>query len=506
MEGGMRRIDAAHRLWCVVLVVAALVALVVNGTGGSAFGAGAGVAFSVDQIPGSGFGPADRVVALTFDDGPDPTFTPQVLAVLARYQVVATFFEIGWEVAARPDLTREVAAAGHSVQNHTWDHPDLTRVPASAWPAEVDNTTGLIRSVTGLTVSCLRPPYGAFNPSVVALAGQRDLTTVLWTGDAQDWKRPGVGAIVANALAGLRNGSIIGMHDGGGDRSQTVAALPTIIQTIQARGFRLVPICGRTGRTPGPFTQRVFNFGMAPAVGQPLTSATSVVGGMSTPDSRGLWTVAADGGIFTFGDAGFFGSAGGMRLNQPVVGMAATPSGRGYWLVAADGGIFTFGDAGFFGSGGGMRLNQPVVGMAATPDGRGYWLVASDGGIFAFGDAPFHGSMGAVRLNQPVVGMAADRVAGGYWLVASDGGIFTFGDAGFYGSTGAVRLNQPVVGMAATPCGRGYWLVASDGGIFTFGDAGFFGSRAGADPNDNYAAVAPAGGSGYWVIGERPVA
>ncbi len=90
----------------------------------------------------------------------------------------------------------------------------------------------------------------------------------------------------------------------------------------------------------------------------------------------------------------------------PVVGMAPTPDGGGYWLVAADGGIFSFGDAAFFGSTGGMRLNSPVVGMAPTPDGGGYWLVASDGGIFSFGDAPFVGSIGGVRLNSPVVGMS----------------------------------------------------------------------------------------------------
>ncbi len=87
--------------------------------------------------------------------------------------------------------------------------------------------------------------------------------------------------------------------------------------------------------------------------------------------------------------------------------MAATPDGKGYWLVAADGGIFTFGDAAFYGSEGGQHLNQPVVGMAPTPDGQGYWLVASDGGIFTFGDATFLGSEGGQHLNAPIVGMAA---------------------------------------------------------------------------------------------------
>ncbi|MGO9857160.1 MAG: hypothetical protein ACLPYY_19230, partial [Acidimicrobiales bacterium] len=116
---------------------------------------------------------------------------------------------------------------------------------------------------------------------------------------------------------------------------------------------------------------------------------------------------APDGGFFSYGDAAFYGSAGGLTLNRPIVGMAATPDGKGYWLVASDGGIFAYGDAAFEGSAGGLALNRPIVAMAATPDGKGYWLAALDGGVFTFGDAPFFGSMGATRLNQPIVGMAA---------------------------------------------------------------------------------------------------
>jgi len=101
----------------------------------------------------------------------------------------------------------------------------------------------------------------------------------------------------------------------------------------------------------------------------------------------------------------------------PVVGMAATPDGKGYWLVASDGGIFSFGDAQFYGSTGSFSLNEPVVGMAATPDGKGYWLVASDGGIFSFGDARFFGSEGGTQLVAPAVGMAATPNGDGYWLV-----------------------------------------------------------------------------------------
>jgi SpoIID/LytB domain protein len=215
----------------------------------------------------------------------------------------------------------------------------------------------------------------------------------------------------------------------------------------------------------------------------------------------GYWVAAPDGGIFTFGEAGFFGSTGGLRLNQPIVGMAATPRGEGYWLVASDGGIFTFGDAGFFGSTGSLKLNQPIVGMAPTPSGLGYWLVASDGGIFTFGDAGFFGSTGGVRLNKPVVGMASTPSGKGYWLVASDGGVFTFGDAGFFGSTGGVKLAQPVTGLASTPGGAGYWMLARDGGIFSFGDAGFFGSLPGTTTPGPAAAMRPTRtGGGYLIV------
>ncbi|MDQ1568466.1 MAG: hypothetical protein QOF96_3346 [Actinomycetota bacterium] len=226
---------------------------------------------------------------------------------------------------------------------------------------------------------------------------------------------------------------------------------------------------------------------------------------------QGYWFVAADGGIFAFGNAGFFGSTGSLRLRQPIVGMAATPSGNGYWLVAADGGIFAFGDAPFYGSTGNIRLSQPIVGMASTPTGKGYWFVARDGGVFAFGDAKFFGAAGGPP--SPVVGMAASPTGKGYWCVARDGTVYGFGDAAGLGSapkgaqaaglvptrsgngywvadaTGALyafgdartfggtgNLSQPVVGLAASPKGGGYWLVARDGGIFSFGDSRFFGS------------------------------
>ena len=236
----------------------------------------------------------------------------------------------------------------------------------------------------------------------------------------------------------------------------------------------------------------IFNYGNAGFFGSAgsLHLNKPVVGMAATADGKGYWLVATDGGIFNYGDAGFYGSTGSLTLNKPIVGMAPTPGGKGYWLVASDGGIFNYGDAGFFGSRGGQPLNKPIVGMAASASGKGYWLVATDGGIFNYGDAGFYGSTGSLTLNKPIVGMAPTPDGKGYWLVASDGGIFNYGDAGFFGSAGALPLNKPVVGMAATPDGKGYWLVATDGGIFNYGDAGFFGSTGGIHLNQPVVAMA----------------
>ena len=207
-----------------------------------------------------------------------------------------------------------------------------------------------------------------------------------------------------------------------------------------------------------------------------ISPSQPVVAVAATPDGGGYWLGAADGGVFSLGDASFYGSMGGVSLNSPVVGMAPTPDGGGYWLVGADGGIFAFGDAQYFGSMGGRPLAAPVVAMASTSDGGGYWLVGADGGIFAFGDAPFLGSMGGQPLNRPVVAISANAQGGGYWLVGADGGIFAFGGAPFLGSMGGQPLNRPVVAIASNPQAPGYWLMGADGGIFAFGTPGFLGS------------------------------
>ena len=227
----------------------------------------------------------------------------------------------------------------------------------------------------------------------------------------------------------------------------------------------------------------VFSFGNRTFKGSAAANPphAAIVASAMTCTGKGYWLAESNGEVLAFGDAGLQGSLAGTNLNQPIVAMATTPTSGGYWLAASDGGVFNFGDAPLHGSMGNKPLNQPIVAMASTPSGDGYWLAASDGGIFSFGDAEFHGSTGDIKLNQPIVGMAATPSGHGYWLVASDGGIFSFGDAAFYGSTGSMKLNRPVVDMVVAPSSQGYWLVASDGGVFSFGDAPFYGSM-GATP------------------------
>ena len=160
-----------------------------------------------------------------------------------------------------------------------------------------------------------------------------------------------------------------------------VLASLLVLTVVVISWFPVRAVSGASVKSPrvenlSPAPDSVVPFGGASLGVHALTSPKAPVVGMAaTPDGKGYWLAASDGGIFSFGDAQFYGSTGSISLNRPVVGMAATPDGKGYWLVASDGGIFSFGDAQFFGSGGGTRLAAPAVGMAAAPNGAGYWLV-----------------------------------------------------------------------------------------------------------------------------------
>ncbi len=233
----------------------------------------------------------------------------------------------------------------------------------------------------------------------------------------------------------------------------------------------------------------------------------------TTSSSHGYWLVGGDGGIFTFGSAQFYGSAGDLQLQRPVVGVTPTAEHSGYWLVGSDGGTFAFGSAGFFGSIPGLGiepagtsgsvqvLSAPIVGIVPSNDGRGYFMVGSDGGVFAFGDAQFEGSCPSIGgCSGAAVAVMPDASGDGYWLVTATGNIYTFGDAGYYGAPGASA--GAITSAVRTPDGSGYWILAANGGVFAYGDASYLGTpppgaAGGSDPATSIFSTAD--GGGYWV-------
>lgn len=177
-------------------------------------------------------------IALTIDDGPSPEYTPQVLRLLEKYRVTATFSMIGLEVDAHPGLVREVAAAGHKIANHTWSHLDLVYLSPAAVADQIGRATGAIHKATGRVPALFRAPYGAWSPVVLRQCAEAGMTPLDWSVDPRDWSRPGVAAIVGNIMRNTRTGSIILEHDGGGDRSQTVAALTIVLPRLLDAGYR----------------------------------------------------------------------------------------------------------------------------------------------------------------------------------------------------------------------------------------------------------------------------
>lgn len=247
--------------------------------------------------------------------------------------------------------------------------------------------------------------------------------------------------------------------------------------------------------------------GNAPGEGSIPNHPADIVASFAVPGGGGYWMVSKSGRVYSFGNAHFYGDTytdgitgltGSKPLNAPIVGGAPTANGKGYWLVAADGGVFNFGDASFHGStytygitglSGSRPLNAPIVGMVADPEGSGYWLIAADGGIFNFGGAPFYGSTyslgltgltGSRPLDAPIVDVYPSQDGRGYYMVAADGGVFNFGDAKFSGSAydygytglgGKHPLPAPVTAILPNPDGPGYYISCSNGQVIAIGGA-----------------------------------
>jgi uncharacterized delta-60 repeat protein len=218
-----------------------------------------------------------------------------------------------------------------------------------------------------------------------------------------------------------------------------------------------------------------------------ITSLQSATGGEPNAYRRSGESViiaTRQGRAVPLGAACQAGGADQFHPVLPVVGIASTPSSYGYWMVASDGGIFSFGDATFYGSTGSLTLNQPIVAMAPTPSGHGYWMVASDGGIFSFGDATFYGSTGNLKLNSPIIGMAPTPSGHGYWMLGADCGIFTFGDATFYGSDVTPQSPSTCSAILASS-NTGYGIVHRSGVILNHGTAVFPGYGDSPPLSDN---------------------
>jgi peptidoglycan-N-acetylglucosamine deacetylase len=171
-----------------------------------------------------------KAVALTFDDGPSD-YTSGVLRVLRDRHAKGTFFEIGQEVAGRHDVMRSILASGDEIGNHTTHHSFFPGYP------DLAETNRLIERATGFTPCLFRPPGGAFDSATLAAAREAQLKTIIWDVDPTDWSRPGSSAIFTRVVGAIHPGAIVIMHDGGGNRSETVAALPQIINDLRHRGY-----------------------------------------------------------------------------------------------------------------------------------------------------------------------------------------------------------------------------------------------------------------------------
>ena len=176
-------------------------------------------------------------IALTIDDGPSPVYTPQILQILEKYHVTASFSMVGENVTYYPGVAMDVADAGHVIVNHTWDHANLATLTESKTRAEIANASDAIHTAVDRAPTIFRAPYGAWSPAIFEYCAREHLMPLDWSVDPRDWARPGVSKIVSNILKNTQTGSIILEHDGGGNRSETVAALKIAIPRLLDEGY-----------------------------------------------------------------------------------------------------------------------------------------------------------------------------------------------------------------------------------------------------------------------------
>lgn len=194
---------------------------------------------ALTRVPATGL---TKTVYLTFDDGPNPTWTAEILTLLEENQVHASFFVVGKNATAWPWLIQREARDGDTVGDHSWSHPNLTALSMSAVSAQLSRDKTLITMLTGTAPTLWRPPYEAFNPSVLAIAKGLGMKMQLWSTTTGDWQLPGTEVIVLRVMSELHNGMVVLFHDAGGNRSETVAAVAMLIPELEAAGYRLAAL------------------------------------------------------------------------------------------------------------------------------------------------------------------------------------------------------------------------------------------------------------------------
>jgi peptidoglycan/xylan/chitin deacetylase (PgdA/CDA1 family) len=201
-------------------------------------------------------GSQHREIALTFDDGPGP-YTPELLRVLERLHAPATFFEVGLEEHYFHAATAEIVADGYPIGDHTQTHAAMSRLSPKLQLRQLLQETAAIGDYGAPFPRLFRPPYGLWNSATLAVLRKYRMLMVMWTVDTDDYLQPGTDTIVQRTLAGARPGAIILMHDAGGNRAETIAALPQIIRTLRSRGYKLVTIPKLLLDNPAPKDQDV---------------------------------------------------------------------------------------------------------------------------------------------------------------------------------------------------------------------------------------------------------
>lgn len=191
-------------------------------------------------------GPSNaKKIALTFDDGPDAKYTGQILDILKQYNIKATFFVIGKRVSAYPETVRRIANEGHAIGNHTWSHPDLTKISQKDFLSQLNETNSLLKKIIGYTPLIVRPPFGSVNATVIQEAKTEGLKLITWSVDTRDWEGISKEKIMENVKKEVKPGGIILQHSSGGKNgnlSNTVEALPQIIEYLKENHYEFVTV------------------------------------------------------------------------------------------------------------------------------------------------------------------------------------------------------------------------------------------------------------------------